>query len=42
LLDAQPDLVGMSCYQWNLELSLFLAKQLKRHLPSCTVVMGGA
>ena len=41
LLDAQPDLVGMSCYQWNLERSLFLAKQLKRHLPSCTVVMGG-
>jgi len=34
LLDAHPDLVGMSCYQWNLERSLFLAKQLKRHLPS--------
>jgi hypothetical protein len=41
LLDAQPDLVGMSCYQWNLERSLFLAKQLKRDLPSCTIVMGG-
>jgi hypothetical protein len=41
LLDAQTDLVGMSCYQWNLERSLFLAKQLKRYLPSCTIVMGG-
>lgn len=23
LLDAQPDLVGLSCYQWNMERSLF-------------------
>jgi hypothetical protein len=41
LLDAQPDLVGLSCYQWNIERSLSLAARIKRHLPSCTVVMGG-
>lgn len=41
LLDAQPDLVGLSCYQWNMERSLFLAARIKRHLPSCTVVLGG-
>jgi len=41
LLDAKPDLVGWSCYQWNMERSLFLAGQIKRHLPSCTMVMGG-
>lgn len=41
LLDVKPDVVGMSCYQWNLERSLFLARQLKQLLPACTVVMGG-
>jgi radical SAM superfamily enzyme YgiQ (UPF0313 family) len=41
LVDAHPDLVGMSCYQWNVERSLFLAQQLKRELPLCTIVLGG-
>lgn len=42
LLDAQPDLIGMSCYLWNVERSLYLARQLKKHLPSCTIVLGGS
>ena len=41
LIDARPVLVGMSCYQWNIERSLFLARQLKRKLPLCTIVLGG-
>ena len=41
LLDVKPDVVGMSCYLWNLERSLFLARQLHRELPMCTVVLGG-
>jgi len=41
LLDAQPDLVGISCYEWNVERSLSLANQLKALLPSCTIVLGG-
>ncbi len=41
LLSAQPDLVGMSCYEWNVERSLYLAKQLRALLPSCTIVLGG-
>ena len=41
LLDSQPDIIAMSCYLWNVERSLFLAQQLKRHLPSCRIVMGG-
>lgn len=41
LADAKPDLIGMSCYLWNVERSLSLAGQIKRHLPTCTVVMGG-
>ena len=41
LVDSQPDMVAMSCYLWNVERSLFLARQLKRHLPTCRIVMGG-
>jgi radical SAM superfamily enzyme YgiQ (UPF0313 family) len=41
LIDAQPDLVAMSCYLWNVERSLFLARQLKRYLPTCRIVIGG-
>ena len=41
LLDAKPDVVGMSCYLWNLERGLFLARQLHHELPMCTVVLGG-
>lgn len=41
VVDAEPDLVGLSCYQWNIERSLRLASGIKRRLPSCTIVMGG-
>jgi radical SAM superfamily enzyme YgiQ (UPF0313 family) len=41
LLDAKPDIVGMSCYLWNVERSLFLGRALKDHLPECAVVLGG-
>ncbi len=41
LVDSQPDMVAMSCYLWNVERSLFLARQLKRHLPTCKIVIGG-
>ncbi len=41
LVDSQPDMVGMSCYLWNVERSLFLARKLKHHLPYCKIVMGG-
>ena len=41
LSDARPDIVGMSCYLWNVERSLFLARQLKTELPRCTLVLGG-
>jgi hypothetical protein len=41
LVDSQPDMVAMSCYLWNVERSLFLARQLKRRMPSCKIVLGG-
>jgi radical SAM superfamily enzyme YgiQ (UPF0313 family) len=41
LVDSQADMVAMSCYLWNVERSLFLARQIKRHLPTCRIVIGG-
>jgi radical SAM superfamily enzyme YgiQ (UPF0313 family) len=41
ILNAKPDIVGMSCYLWNVERSLFLAEQIKHQLPACRVVLGG-
>jgi radical SAM superfamily enzyme YgiQ (UPF0313 family) len=41
LVDFKPDMVGMSCYLWNVERSLSLARRLKHLLPSCKIVMGG-
>src|SRR5512135_2778203 len=41
LADSQPDMVGMSCYLWNVERSLFLARKIKQYLPSCKIVLGG-
>src|SRR3974377_2293806 len=41
LVDSKPDMVGMSCYLWNVERSLFLARKLKHLLPSCTIILGG-
>lgn len=41
VLDGRPDLVGMSCYLWNVERSLFLAQELKRQRPECAVILGG-
>jgi radical SAM superfamily enzyme YgiQ (UPF0313 family) len=41
IMDARPDIVGMSCYLWNMERSLFLANQIKLQLPGCTIVLGG-
>ncbi len=36
-----PDLVGFSCYIWNIELILKITKTIKKLLPSCVIVLGG-
>ena len=41
IMNVKPDIVGMSCYLWNVERNLFLAKQIKLQLPECKVVLGG-
>lgn len=37
----QPDVVGFSCYIWNIELIHYLCKTLKKVLPEVTIVLGG-
>ena len=36
-----PDVVGFSCFIWNWELSLTLAKQIKEKYPECLIFFGG-
>jgi hypothetical protein len=41
LLEQEPALAGFSCYLWNLERSLGLARRLKQARPEARVVLGG-
>ncbi len=41
IADMRPDVVAMTIYVWNAERSLFVASNVKRHLPSTLVVVGG-
>lgn len=36
-----PYLVGFSCYMWNVEYNLALAKKIKEDWPDCLIVFGG-
>ena len=36
-----PAVIGFSCYVWNMEYNLRLAKLVKEKYPDCTVVFGG-
>lgn len=38
---SDPFIVGFSCYMWNVEYNLALAKTLKQHWPNCTIIFGG-
>ncbi len=37
----EPFLVGFSCYIWNMEYNLTLAKRIKEEFPECIIVFGG-
>src|SRR5690606_24739050 len=41
LVDENPDVVGFSCYIWNIEQTLVLTSDLKKVLPSVKVILGG-
>ena len=38
---ARPDVLGLSCYTWNVQASLSLCRQVKQVMPHTTVVLGG-
>jgi len=37
----EVDILGISCYNWNWELSLKLAEEVKKNNPNCLIIMGG-
>jgi radical SAM superfamily enzyme YgiQ (UPF0313 family) len=39
--DRDPWLVGFSCYLWNIERTLWIARELKRRRPQVRIVLGG-
>jgi len=41
LYQSKPDVVGFSCYIWNIECVVKVAKMLKKYLPQCIIVLGG-
>lgn len=41
LYGERPDLVGFSCYIWNIEQVTKVAVTLKKLLPKCLIVLGG-
>ncbi len=36
-----PFIIGFSCYMWNIEYNLALAKAIKEKWPDCVIVFGG-
>lgn len=36
-----PDLVGFSCYMWNVNVLQALARELRKRLPDCLLLWGG-
>jgi radical SAM superfamily enzyme YgiQ (UPF0313 family) len=41
ILERRPMLVGFSCYLWNIERSLWIARQLKSRRPELLILLGG-
>jgi radical SAM superfamily enzyme YgiQ (UPF0313 family) len=41
IVERQPSVVAFTLYVWNVERSLFLASNIKRHLPGVFIVVGG-
>lgn len=41
IFEKQPDVVGFSCYIWNIEMILTIAENLKKVLPKVHIFFGG-
>jgi radical SAM superfamily enzyme YgiQ (UPF0313 family) len=39
--DKPPDVLGLSCYIWNFEYNMALARAVKERFPLCLIVAGG-
>ncbi|NLL09261.1 MAG: cobalamin B12-binding domain-containing protein, partial [Firmicutes bacterium] len=37
----KPDVVGFSCYIWNIEIILPLVRSLRKVCPGVTIILGG-
>ena len=37
----EPDVIGFSCYIWNIEETLKLASSIKQVIPRCKIILGG-
>lgn len=37
----EPDLLGFTCYLWNIDRTLWVAGRVKERLPRCEVIIGG-
>src|SRR5687767_14825299 len=41
ILERRPWMVGLTCYLWNIERSLWIAEELKRRRPELLILLGG-
>jgi len=41
IFEKKPDVVGFSCYIWNINMILDIAENLKKVLPECLIFLGG-
>ena len=41
LYDKNPDVIGFSCYIWNIEKTIEIVKMLKKVKPSLKIILGG-
>jgi len=41
VVSTKPDVVGLSCYSWDLEAQLQLATRIREEIPEALVVLGG-
>jgi radical SAM superfamily enzyme YgiQ (UPF0313 family) len=41
LVEARPDLVGLSCYVWNIKTTMTAARMVRARLPGVRIVLGG-
>lgn len=41
LFQRKPDVIGFSCYIWNIEQTLTVVSMLKKVMPNVTIILGG-